>query len=134
MPHCFSALAEVLWKLGDPKDALAAVDRGLHCGEVSGQHYEDSELLRLRGEIMATREEKPDDGAGAAFEAALELTRRQQARSLELRAAMSLARLWQRQGRTEAARELLLPVHEWFSEGFETQDWKRAEVLLAELR
>jgi tetratricopeptide (TPR) repeat protein len=134
MPHCFSALAEVLWKLERPVPALEAVDRGLRCADDSGQHYEDSELFRLRGEILSTHDEKPDSTAEPAFQAALEIAQRQQARSIELRCATGLARLWKGQGRAHDARALLLPIHGWFTEGFETQDWKDAEALLAGLR
>jgi predicted ATPase len=64
---------------------------------------------------------------------ALAVARRQQAKSLELRAAMSLARLWQRQGKRDAARELLAPIYSWFSEGFDTADLQEAKALLEEL-
>jgi predicted ATPase len=71
--------------------------------------------------------------AETCFHQALDIARRQQAKSLELRAAMSLARLWQQQGKRDAARELLAPVYGWFTEGFDTADLQEAKALLAEL-
>jgi predicted ATPase len=71
--------------------------------------------------------------AEASFREALEVARRQSATSWELRAATSLARLWQRQGKRDAARELLAPVYNWFTEGFDTQDLKGAKALLEAL-
>ena len=84
---------------------------------------------------------RPDAGAGGdqhaqaetCFQHALDIARRQQARSWELRAAMSLARLWQQQGRQAEARELLAPVYDWFTEGFDTTDLQEAGALLEEL-
>jgi predicted ATPase len=72
--------------------------------------------------------------AEASFRQALDVARRQEARSLELRAATSLARLWRGQGKVEAARDLLAPIYGWFTEGFDTADLKDAKALLEELR
>jgi predicted ATPase len=71
--------------------------------------------------------------AEACFQQALAVARRQQAKALELRAALSLSRLWQQQGQRQAARELLAPIYGWFTEGFDTTDLQEAQVLLAEL-
>ena len=73
------------------------------------------------------------EDAGTYFHQALTITRRQQAKSLELRAAMSLSRLWQRQGKRAEARELLAEVYGWFTEGFDTADLQEAKVLLEAL-
>jgi len=90
-------------------------------------------LYRLQGELLL-RQAIPDaPQAEASFQQALAMARRQQAKSLELRAAMSLARLWQRQGKRDVARELLAPIYGWFTEGFDTPDLKEAKALLAEL-
>ncbi|MGE0821676.1 MAG: hypothetical protein AB7G75_02230 [Candidatus Binatia bacterium] len=75
----------------------------------------------------------PDSEAEACFQKAIEIAQRQQAKSLELRAATSLARLWQRQGKTTAARQRLAEIYGWFTEGFDTKDLQEAKVLLAEL-
>ncbi len=86
----------------------------------------------MRGELLLQSGEQADE-AQAAFRLAIETTRRQSAKFLELRAATSLARLWQRQGRKEEARALLAPVYDWFTEGFDTRDLKDAKALLEEL-
>ena len=93
----------------------------------------DPEVYRIAGEI-ARKSPKPDTAkAEAYFERALAVARQQQAKSWELRAAMSLARLWRDQGKVQQARELLTPVYGWFTEGFDTRDLKEAKALLDEL-
>jgi class 3 adenylate cyclase/tetratricopeptide (TPR) repeat protein len=135
VPHCHSALAEVCWGLGRYDEALEAVARGLESATETGQRYEDAELLRLRGEILFAAEGGRDRAgeAEAALRAALDTARQQGARSLELRAATSLARVWNGAGDHEGARDLLGPCHGEFGEGFETGDWKTARALLDEL-
>jgi len=92
-----------------------------------------TELYRLQGELLL-RQALPDaPQAEASFQQALAMARRQQAKSLELRAAMSLARLWQRQGKRAEAHELLAPTYGWFTEGFDTPDLKEAKELLDDL-
>ena len=96
------------------------------------QTYAMAELLRLKGEtlLMGGR----DAGtAETCFREAVATARRQEARSLELRATTSLARLWQRQGKTHKANDLLAPVYSWFTEGFDTADLRDAKALLDEL-
>ena len=90
-----------------------------------------AEVHRVHG-LVLLKENKPAEGE-AAFSRALDLAREQQAKSLELRAATSLARLWGEQGRRTEAHELLAPVYGWFAEGFDTADLKDANALLAEL-
>ena len=92
-----------------------------------------AELHRLRGEWLLQAAPSDENRAEAAFHQALAVAREQQARSLELRAATSLARLWQQQGRREQARDVLAPVYGWFTEGFDTPDLQDARVLLAQL-
>jgi predicted ATPase len=91
-----------------------------------------AELYRLRGELLL-RSVADERQAEACFHQALEISRRQQARLWGLRAAMSLSRLWQRQCKRDAARELMSPLYGWFTEGFETADLREAKALLAEL-
>ena len=92
-----------------------------------------AEAYRLQGELLQ-RQAVPDAAqAEACFHQALAIARRQQAKSWELRAATSLARLWQRQGKRAEARELLAPVYGWFTEGFDTADLQEARALLEEL-
>ncbi len=82
------------------------------------------------GEIALTSPEPDAAKAEGSFEHALAVARKQQAKSWELRAAMSMARLWRGQGKRDEARELLAPVHGWFTEGFDTLDLKEAKALL----
>jgi len=90
-------------------------------------------LYRLRGELLLQHAVAQPGEAEACFQQALAIARRQQAKSLELRAATSLARLWQQQGKRREAHALLAPVYHWFTEGFDTADLKEAKALLAEL-
>ena len=87
----------------------------------------------MAGEIALLPSEPEKAKAGEYFARALEVARKQQAKSLELRASMSLARLWRGQGKLQQARELLAPVYGWFTEGFDTRDLKEAKALLEEL-
>ena len=89
-----------------------------------------AELHRLNGELTRILPGDHDAAAEAAFEEALRIARNQQAKSWELRAAMSMARLWRNQGKVQQARELLAPVYGWFTEGFDTRDLKEAKALL----
>ena len=100
------------------------------------QHEErwwEAEVSRLRGVLLLQQPVPPQAEAEACFQQALAIARHQGARSLELRAAMSLARLWQQQGKRTAARQLLAAVYGWFTEGFDTADLQEARVLLEEL-
>ena len=94
----------------------------------TGERYWEVELHRLKGTLLLTRSAEPQ--AEACFRQALDVARRQHAKSLELRAAMSLARLWQRQGKGAEAHELLAPVYGWFTEWFDTPDLQEARALL----
>ncbi|MGH7288624.1 MAG: hypothetical protein ACREI8_11465 [Myxococcota bacterium] len=127
---CF--LTEACWWGGQTADGLGAVDQALDHAEKHGERFWESEIHRLKGELLLL------DGADAStvearFHRALEISRAQQAKSLELRAAMSLARLWRDQGRRSEARDLLAPVYAWFTEGFDTKDLRDAMALLEEL-
>ena len=87
-------------------------------------------MHRLKGELLLALSREHNAKAEACFQQALDVAHRQQAKSLELRAAMSLGRLWQRQGKTEHARQLLTGVYAWFTEGFDTADLQEAKALL----
>ena len=93
-------------------------------------------MYRLQGELLlpaAGRQQQAEETPDACFRQALERARQQQAKSLELRAAMSLSRLWQQQGKHDAARQLLSEVYAWFSEGLDTVDLQEARALLEQL-
>jgi predicted ATPase len=98
-----------------------------------GGKYYDSEIARLEGEMRRRLAPHAPEDAARCFERALELARRWDAKSFELRAATSLARLWRDQSRREDARRALAGVYGWFTEGFDTQDLRSAKVLLDEL-
>jgi predicted ATPase len=93
----------------------------------------EAEIYRLRGILLLRQPGTPQAEVEACFQQALDVSRRQQAKSLELRAAMSLSRLWQHQSKRTEARELLAPIYGWFTEGFDTADLQEARALLEEL-
>jgi predicted ATPase len=128
-------LAESLGKAGQPGQGLATLDEALSLVEETEQRQWEAELHRLQADLLLLQGE--DAAAQAAAEAsylrALEVARRQHARSWELRAATGLARLWQEQGRTAEAREMLAGIYGWFTEGFDTPDLLEARGLLEEL-
>jgi predicted ATPase len=99
----------------------------------TGRRFYEAELYRLKGELLLARSAAHRAEAEACFQRALDMARRQQAKSLELRAAMSLSRLWQQQGKRTEAYELLAPIYGWFTEGFDTADLQEAKALLETL-
>jgi predicted ATPase len=132
-PYQLGLLAETSAQLGHTTEGLAALAEALATLDQSGVRWWEAELYRLRGELLLQHAGAQPGEAEACFQQALTVARRQQAKSLELRAAMSLARLWQRQGQHAAARELLTPIYGWFTEGFDTADLQEAKALLAAL-
>jgi predicted ATPase len=126
-------LAEALLKAGQAEEGLALIAEAKEFVTKTGECESEAELHRLKGELLLARRASDHANAEAAFREALEVARRQSAKSYELRAATSLARLWQRQGREGDARELLAPVYSWFTEGFDTRDLRDAKALLDEL-
>jgi predicted ATPase len=98
-----------------------------------GERWFEAELHRLKGDLLLALSMDHQAEAEVCFQQALDVARHQQARSWELRAAMSLSRLWQRQGKRAEAHELLAPIYGWFTEGFDTADLQEAKVLLEAL-
>jgi class 3 adenylate cyclase/predicted ATPase len=132
-PQHLQYLAMAYGELGQLDDAWRCIDDAIEKVERSKERWCEAELHRIAGEI-ALKPLSPDtEKAEKYFERALAVGRQQQAKSWELRAAMSLARLWRSQGKPQQARELLAPVYEWFTEGFDTLDLKEAKVLLEQL-
>ncbi len=133
-----AVLFGIIWrslirKLGQFDDAWRCIGEAMTVMEITKEIWFEAELHRMAGEI-ALVPPKPDAAkAEAYFERALAVARKQQAKSWELRAAMSMARLWRDQGKPQQARELLAPVYGWFTEGFDTLDLKEAKALLDEL-
>ena len=126
-------LAMAYAELGQPDDARRCIDDAIDKVERSNEKWCEAEVHRIAGEI-ALKSPAPDtEKAEEYFERALGVARQQQAKSWELRAAMSMARLWRDQSKQQQARELLAPVYGWFTEGFDTSDLKEAKALLEEL-
>jgi predicted ATPase len=133
LTHPFSFLAESFLHAGRPDEAEEWLDRGFDLADNHGERCLESELLRLKGECLLARSPADETEAEACFEQAAEVARRQQARSRELRAVITLGRLWQKQGRREEARQRLSSVYKWFTEGFGTSDLVEAKALLDEV-
>ncbi|MGH8063949.1 MAG: AAA family ATPase [Candidatus Entotheonellia bacterium] len=133
VPYFCTLLAEVPTHLGHPEDGLQALAEAHTLMERQEERYWEAEIHRLRGVLLMRQPGTPQAEIEACFRQALEITRRQEAKSLELRAAMALARLWQQQGKRAEARELLAPIYSWFTEGLDTADLQEAQALLEEL-
>jgi predicted ATPase len=130
-PEFIAALAEGLAGLGQIAEALVAVDKGLASADHGGERIWYADLLRFKGELLLERAAgRSEADAADSFSAALALARRQGALSLELRAAISFARLRVGQNRPDEARAILAPVHEHFTEGFSTPDLVAARKML----
>jgi predicted ATPase len=126
-------LARAYAELGRYDDAWRCIGEAIAAVETTKERRWQPEANRVAGEI-ALKSPQPDVAkAEAYFERALAVARQQQAKSWELRAGMSLARLWRGQGKVQQARELLAPVYGWLTEGFDTRDLKEARALLEEL-
>jgi class 3 adenylate cyclase/predicted ATPase len=133
VPYACTLLADVADRLGHPADGLQALAEAHTLVEQHEERYWEAEVARLRGVVLLRQAGTPPAEAEAWLQRALDVARRQEAKSLELRAAMSLSRFWQRQGKRDEARELLAPVYGWFTEGFDTADLQEAKALLAAL-
>ena len=118
---------------GQFDDAWRSIGEAMTAVETTKERWWEAEVNRTAGEITLLSPEPDAAKAEAYFDRALAVARQQQAKSWELRAAMSLARLWRDQGKVQQARELLAPVYGWFTEGFDTRDLKDAKALLEEL-
>jgi TOMM system kinase/cyclase fusion protein len=123
-------LAEAYGQDGQAEEGLRVLAEALAIVEHTGERRHEAELYRLKGELLLTRSTDHAAEAEACFRRALDVARRQQAKSWELRAAMSLARLWQRQSKRAEAYALLAPIYGWFTEGFDTADLQEAKALL----
>jgi predicted ATPase len=158
-PYFLALLAEAYGKVGQAAEGLTVLAEALATVEKTGERCYEAELYRLKGELTLQSKQVEDKSqtsrgqvegksevtnpqplipnshaeAEAYFQQAIEIARRQQAKSLELRAVMSLSHLWQSQGKKEEAHEMLAEIYGWFTEGFDTKDLQEAKALLAEL-
>jgi predicted ATPase len=137
-PYFLGLLATSAAQYGHADDGLQNLLEAIALAEALGERWWASEIYRLKGEFLLAREDtgREDTGkeeAQSCLLKALDIARQQQAKVLELRAAMSLGRLWQQQGRRDEARQLLAPIYDWFTEGFDTVDLQEAQLLLEAL-
>ena len=130
VPYLCTLLAEVCDHLGYTEDGLQALAEAHTLVEQHEERWWEAEIYRLRGVLLLRQPGTPQAEAEAWLQRALDVARRQEAKSLELRAAMSLSRLWQQQGKRQEAHDLLAEVYAWFTEGFDTADLQDAKALL----
>jgi predicted ATPase len=133
VPYVYTVLADVAAHLGYSEDGLQALAEAHTLVEQHEERYWEAEIYRLRGVLLLRQPGTPQTEAEAWLQRALDVARHQEAKSLELRAAMSLSQLWQQQGKRAEAYELLAPIYGWFTEGFDTADLQEAKTLLEEL-
>jgi predicted ATPase len=131
--HCAALLAEVLRKSGRISEALNVVTKAIATSQSGGGRYYEAELFRIKGELLLAQSSRATEVGENCLIQAIEVASRQSAKSLELRAAMSLSRLWYDQAKKAEARQLLREIYGWFTEGFDTADLKQAKALLEEL-
>ena len=133
-PHFLILLADACRLADQPERALRALEEANDLVERTGHRTYEAEVHLQRGDALRTLSAQNGEQAERSFLRAIEVARRQRAKTAELRAATSLARLWRDQGKRPEARDLLAPIYGWFTEGFDTADLKDARALLDELR
>jgi predicted ATPase len=131
-PQHLSLLATAYEKAGQGEKGLAVLSEALEAADRSGERWWEAELYRLKGELLLVQGATEID-VEACFRQAIEIAQRQEAKSLELRATVSMGRLWQKQGKHQEARQLLAEIYSWFTEGFNTPDLQEARTLLEQL-
>jgi predicted ATPase len=132
-PYYLALFAEAHGILGDPEAGRTALAEALTLAETTGERWYEAEIYRLKGALLVQQNAANQAEAEACFHQAMGIAQNQQAKSLALRAATSLARLWQQQGKRAEAYELLAPIYGWFTEGFDTADLQEARALLEAL-
>lgn len=132
-PWFLSLLSSAYGIANQYEAALSTLDKAIARVDAGREKFCESELYRLKGDLILQAHAAETSQAEAAFQRALDVARSQRAKSLELRAAMSMSRLWQQQGKRTQARDLLASIHAWFTEGFMTVDLMEAKLLLEEL-
>ena len=132
-PYYLALLAEAHGVMGQPAAGLTALAEALTLTDRTSERWYEAEIYRLKGELLLQQSSDNSTEAESCFFHALDIARNQQAKSFELRASTSLARLWHQQGKRQEAHDLLAPVYNWFTEGFDTADLIDAQALLDEL-
>jgi len=133
MPGHLAQIAEAYGQVGQVDEGMHLLAEAMAMMDTMGERHTEAELHRLHGELLLRQALPEVQAAAACFQQALDVARCQQAKWWELRAAMSLARLWQRQGKPAEARELLAEIYGWFTEGFDTADLQEAKAFLETL-
>ena len=133
IPLALILFLEACLEIGSIDEGLKAVKHELASHPITGERWMEAEIRRLYGDLILADNPDRASEAEAEFSLAIDISQRQHAKSLELRAVMSLARLWQQQGKSQQAHAHLSEVYDWFTEGFDTQDLKEAKALLEEL-
>ncbi len=129
-PYFLALLAEAHGTMGQPEAGLTVLTEALTLMDTTGERWYEPELYRLKGELLLQQSSSNQTEAESCFHHAIAIAQTQQAKSWELRATTSLARLWQQQGKRDEARQVLAEVYDWFTEGFDTADLKDAKALL----
>jgi class 3 adenylate cyclase/predicted ATPase len=129
-PYSLALLAEAHGTIGEPETGLTVLTDALTLVDTTGARWYESECYRLKGELLLQQSSDNQAEAETCFTQAISIAQNQSAKSWELRAATSLAKLWQQQGKRQEAYDLLAPVYHWFTEGFDTADLKDAKALL----
>jgi class 3 adenylate cyclase/predicted ATPase len=132
-PYFLALLAEASWAAGQAEEGLTALTEAIDLASKTQERWCEAEFDRFRGELLLKQDESNAAQAEGCFQRAVEVARQQSARSWELRATISLARLRDKQGRRDEARDMLAEIYNWFTEGFETVDLREAQALLDEL-
>jgi predicted ATPase len=132
-PHWLALLAEAYGRARQPEAGLQVLAEAVTLMATTEMWWSEAEISRLQGTLWLQLASPEVPQAEVCFQQALAVARRQQAKALELRAALSLSRLWQQQSKLKAARELLAPIYGWFTEGFDLPDLREAQMLLTEL-
>ena len=131
LTYILALQAEACGKVGQTEDGLATIAEALALIDTNAERLYEAELYRLKGElVLQSGAQSPESEAEACFQQAIDIARRQSAKSLELRAVMSLCRLRQQQGKRDEARHMLAEISAWFTEGFDTKDLQEANALL----
>src|SRR2546427_12405109 len=133
VPYSLALLGEACGHAAHADEGLRLLAEALAVADHNAERWYEAELYRLQGELLLARSPNQHTEAASCFQQALNIAGAQHAKSWELRAAMSLSRLWQQQGKQADARQLLAEVYNWFTEGFDTADLQEAKALLEEL-
>ena len=134
VPFLLAVMAQALAKAGRYEEACSVIERAFAMLEANEDHFNEPELYRIAGDLARDRPGGNIIQAEEKYHLAIDAAQSQSAKSWELRAATSLAKLWQSQGKNQEAHDLLAPIYDWFTEGFDTADLKEAKALLEELK